>query len=129
MAKKADLLAEAKELKLSVTEKNTIAEIEAAIKSASEQVSKVASDDKEVVAEREAVVAKAGKRSQKSLDEAEEKAGLSGGTPRTIEGPLYVYGAPESTGFARMDDGAESAHAVTGDPDANLPVRDGLPAL
>ena len=74
MAKKADLLAEAKELKLSVTEKNTIAEIEAAIKSASEQVSKVASDDKEVVAEREAVVAKAGKRSQKSLDEAEEKA-------------------------------------------------------
>ncbi len=44
-------------------------------------------------------------------DEAEEKAGLSGGTPRTIEGPLYVYGAPESTGFARMDDGAESAHA------------------
>ncbi len=74
MAKKADLLAEAKELKLSVTEKNTIAEIEAAIKSASQQVDKAASVDKEVVAEREAVVAKAGKRSQKSLDEAEEKA-------------------------------------------------------
>jgi large subunit ribosomal protein L1 len=74
MAKKADLLAEAKELKLSVTEKNTIAEIEAAIKSASQQVDKAASVDKEVVAEREAVVAKAGKRSQKSLDEAGEKA-------------------------------------------------------
>ena len=74
MAKKADLLAEAKELKLSVTEKNTIAELEAAIKSASQQVDKAASVDKEVVAEREAVVAKAGKRSQKSLDEAEEKA-------------------------------------------------------
>ena len=44
-------------------------------------------------------------------DEAEEKAGLSGGTPRTIEGPLYVYGAPESTGFARIDEGAESSHA------------------
>ena len=74
MAKKADLLAEAKELKLSVTEKNTIAEIEEAIQLARQQDSKVASVDKEVVAEREAVVAKAGKRSQKSLEEAEAKA-------------------------------------------------------
>jgi catechol 1,2-dioxygenase len=41
-------------------------------------------------------------------DEADEKAGLTGGTPRTIEGPLYVAGAPESVGFARMDDGSES---------------------
>jgi catechol 1,2-dioxygenase len=40
-------------------------------------------------------------------DEAERKAGLEGGTPRTIEGPLYVAGAPESTGFARLDDGTE----------------------
>lgn len=31
-------------------------------------------------------------------DEAEARAGLAGGTPRTIEGPLYVAGAPESTG-------------------------------
>jgi catechol 1,2-dioxygenase len=30
-----------------------------------------------------------------------------GGTPRTIEGPLYVAGAPESKGFARLDDGSE----------------------
>jgi len=44
-------------------------------------------------------------------DEAEAKAGLSGGTPRTIEGPLYVAGAPESRGFARLDDGTESADA------------------
>jgi catechol 1,2-dioxygenase len=44
-------------------------------------------------------------------DEAEAKAGLEGGTPRTIEGPLYVAGAPESTGFARLDDGSESAQA------------------
>src|SRR3990167_10922791 len=28
------------------------------------------------------------------LDEEEEKAGITGGTPRTIEGPLYVAGAP-----------------------------------
>lgn len=40
-------------------------------------------------------------------DEAEARAGLTGGTPRTIEGPLYVAGAPESTGFARLDDGSE----------------------
>ncbi|MFW1956187.1 catechol 1,2-dioxygenase [Acinetobacter guillouiae] len=43
-------------------------------------------------------------------DEADAKAGITGGTPRTIEGPLYVAGAPESVGFARMDDGSESAH-------------------
>jgi catechol 1,2-dioxygenase len=41
-------------------------------------------------------------------DEAEVKAGLEGGTPRTIEGPLYVAGAPESVGYARLDDGTES---------------------
>jgi catechol 1,2-dioxygenase len=40
-------------------------------------------------------------------DEAEARAGLVGGTPRTIEGPLYVAGAPESKGFARLDDGSE----------------------
>lgn len=62
MAKKADLLEKAKELKLSVTEKNTIAEIEEAIAGA----------EKHEV--REAAVAKAGKRSQKALDEAEAKA-------------------------------------------------------
>ena len=41
-------------------------------------------------------------------DEKDAQAGISGGTPRTIEGPLYVAGAPESVGFARMDDGSES---------------------
>ena len=62
MAKKAELLEKAAELKLEVSEKNTIAEIEAAI----------AGVEKHEV--REAHVAKAGKRSQKSLDEAEAKA-------------------------------------------------------
>lgn len=42
-------------------------------------------------------------------DEADAKAGITGGTPRTIEGPLYVAGAPETVGFTRMDDGSESA--------------------
>ncbi|WP_151811344.1 catechol 1,2-dioxygenase [Acinetobacter bereziniae] len=46
-------------------------------------------------------------------DEADAKAGITGGTPRTIEGPLYVAGAPESVGFARMDDGSESDHVDT----------------
>jgi large subunit ribosomal protein L1 len=62
MAKKADLLEKAKELKLEVNEKNTIAQIEEAIANA---------ENHEV---REAKVAKAGKRSEKSIKEAEEKA-------------------------------------------------------
>lgn len=41
------------------------------------------------------------------LDEAERLAGLAGGTTRTIEGPLYVAGAPLSKGEARMDDGSD----------------------
>ena len=42
-------------------------------------------------------------------DEAERKAGLEGGTPRTIEGPLYIAGAPLSVGEARLDDGGAPA--------------------
>jgi hypothetical protein len=61
MAKKAELLEKAKELKLEVTEKNTIAEIEKAIADA---------EHHEV---REATVAKAGKRSEKALKEVEVK--------------------------------------------------------
>jgi catechol 1,2-dioxygenase len=44
-------------------------------------------------------------------DEAEARAGIEGGTPRTIEGPLYVAGAPASKGYARLDDGTESEQA------------------
>jgi len=40
-------------------------------------------------------------------DAKDEHAGLAGGTPRTIEGPLYVAGAPIAEGEARMDDGSE----------------------
>lgn len=40
-------------------------------------------------------------------DEAEAAQGLKGGTPRTIEGPLYVTGAPVCTGNVRLDDGSE----------------------
>ncbi|MNF61096.1 Catechol 1,2-dioxygenase [compost metagenome] len=41
------------------------------------------------------------------LDAQDEQAGLTGGTPRTIEGPLYVAGAPLSEGETRMDDGTD----------------------
>lgn len=37
-------------------------------------------------------------------DAKDAEAKRTGGTPRTIEGPLYVAGAPEAEGFARMDD-------------------------
>ncbi|MBC8649315.1 catechol 1,2-dioxygenase [Pseudomonas sp. MTM4] len=40
-------------------------------------------------------------------DARDEASGVSGGTPRTIEGPLYVAGAPLSEGEVRMDDGSE----------------------
>jgi len=46
------------------------------------------------------------------LDEAEKKAGLGNGTPRTIEGPLYVAGAPESVGHARLDDGTDPGETL-----------------
>jgi catechol 1,2-dioxygenase len=39
-------------------------------------------------------------------DEADRKAGLVAGTPRAVEGPLYVAGAPLSKGEARLDDGS-----------------------
>lgn len=42
--------------------------------------------------------------------DAEDKAlGVENGTPRTIEGPLYVAGAPVVHGFARLDDGSDAA--------------------
>ena len=41
------------------------------------------------------------------LDAQDEEAGRAGGTPRTIEGPLYVAGAPLSKHEARLDDGTD----------------------
>jgi large subunit ribosomal protein L1 len=67
MAKKAELLERAKELNVEVSEKNTIAEIEAAIATAG------ASEAEAEVVKEEKTAAKAGKRSEKSLRDAEEK--------------------------------------------------------
>jgi len=44
------------------------------------------------------------------MDHEDALAGLDGGTPRTIEGPLYVAGAPVREGVSRID--------VNPDPDA-----------
>jgi catechol 1,2-dioxygenase len=41
------------------------------------------------------------------MDAEDEQAGHVGGTPRTIEGPLYVAGAPLCEHFARLDDGED----------------------
>jgi catechol 1,2-dioxygenase len=38
-------------------------------------------------------------------DEADARAGRVGGTPRAIEGPLYVAGAPLAKGEVRLDEG------------------------
>ncbi|SOY77573.1 Catechol 1,2-dioxygenase 2 [Cupriavidus taiwanensis] len=46
------------------------------------------------------------------MDEAEANAGVKSGTPRTIEGPLYVAGAPESVGYARLDDGTDPGQTL-----------------
>ncbi|MFL5282619.1 MAG: catechol 1,2-dioxygenase [Rhodopila sp.] len=59
------------------------------------------------------------------LDQAEQKAGIEGGTPRTIEGPLYVAGAPLSKGEARLDDGSEQGEVLF--MDGQVRSSDGKP--
>lgn len=71
MAKKAELLEEAKKLGLDVTEKNTIAEITEAISASNEQGAMSKEAPAETAADKP--VAKAGKRSAKAIAEAEEK--------------------------------------------------------
>ena len=46
------------------------------------------------------------------MDEAERQAGIEGGTPRTIEGPLYIAGAPLAQAEARLDDGSETGEVL-----------------
>jgi hypothetical protein len=64
------------------------------------------------------------------MDEAERKAGIEGGTPRTIEGTLYIAGAPLSKREARLDDGSEAGQrsgggAVHGGPGTRRKWRAG----
>lgn len=79
MAKKAELLEEAKKLKLEVTDKNTIAEIQAVLDSVVSNPESVISETEpktehgEQTTESEAKLAKSGKRSAKAIAEVEEK--------------------------------------------------------
>src|SRR5690349_21486748 len=72
MAKtKAELLAEAKKLKLEVTEKSTVAEIKELIDGHTKETSSKSDSEEE---QKEIKTAKAGKRSEKGIKESEEKA-------------------------------------------------------
>ena len=46
------------------------------------------------------------------LDRADQAKGALGGTPRAIEGPLYVPGAPLEKGAARLDDGSDAGETL-----------------
>lgn len=46
------------------------------------------------------------------MDEKERRAGLEGGTPRTIEGPLYLADAPLSKFEARLDQDPEDGEVL-----------------
>jgi catechol 1,2-dioxygenase len=46
------------------------------------------------------------------MDAADQRAGVKHGTPRTIEGPLYVEGAPLVKGEARLDDGTQEGEVL-----------------
>lgn len=75
MAKKAELLEKAAELKLEVSDKNTIPEIEAAIaKADAPKEEKIATKAETEEPAEEKKTAKAGKRSEKAIAEAEAKA-------------------------------------------------------
>jgi len=83
MAKKPELLEQAKKLKLEVTGKNTIAEIQAAVDNATVSVVETPTEVPAVLREAEQTsdpiveenrLAKAGKRSEKAIAEAEAKA-------------------------------------------------------
>ena len=98
MAKKAELIEEAAKLKLEVSPKATIADLEAAIAAAKpEKREKV---EKEIVAERKAETAKSGKRSEKALEEAEAKAekearkAAHDTTPQSEEAEAHVKRGP-----------------------------------
>ena len=46
------------------------------------------------------------------MDAEDKAAGVKQGTPRTIEGPLYVANAPLSKGSARLDDGTDKGEVL-----------------
>ena len=61
------------------------------------------------------------------IEEDLKAVGLEGGTPRTIEGPLYVAGAPEEKGFARLDDGTDDENGTVLFMQGTVYSEDGQP--
>ncbi|HBS57037.1 catechol 1,2-dioxygenase [Isoptericola jiangsuensis] len=67
------------------------------------------------------------------LDAQDAALGIDNPTPRTIEGPLYVAGAPVEQGYARLDDGRDTdghllimhgtVHGADGQPLPNAQVE------
>ena len=108
MAKKAELLEKAAELKLELSDKNTIAEIEAAIASAvpMDEDVMVITEEKEVDAK---PLAKAGKRSEKAIAEAEAKAEKEARkeagdtTPQSEEAEARSAKGPKPTTRTRLE--------------------------
>lgn len=103
---KPELLEEAAKLKLEVTDKNTMAEINEAIKNAKKAKEEKA---KEVIAKREATVAKAGKRSEKAIKETEEKAvkeerkEAGDTTPLSADAEAHTKKGPKPTVRPRLE--------------------------
>ena len=116
MAKKAELLEKAKELKLEVTDKNTIAEIEAAIASVDTSETAEAEVTAEPAAEKTA--AKAGKRSEKAQAEAaakaEKEARKEAGdtTPQSEEAEAHSKKGPKPTVRPLIERRGKSYQAV-----------------
>lgn len=106
MAKKADLLTRANVLGLDVTEKNTIAQIEAALANVENTDEAPAAIEAE---KKEKVTAKAGKRSEKAIAEAEAKAEKearkeSGDTtPQSDEAEAHAKKGPKPVTRARIE--------------------------
>lgn len=98
MTKKADLLIVASELKLKITDKNTIAEIESAIAGA-----KLATSETPIVkiVEPDVKLAKSGKRSEKAIKEVvkkiakEERKEKGDTTPQSVEAEAHAKKGPK----------------------------------
>lgn len=122
MAKKAELLEKAAELKLEVSEKNTIAEIEAAIAGAATPEVVVVEEVVEVVEVEK--LAKAGKRSAKAIAEVEAKeakeARKEAGDTSSVDGEeASVAKGPKPVTRPRIERRGKSYRAVAGKVDTN----------
>lgn len=60
-------------------------------------------------------------------DEKDKKNGITSGTVRAIEGPLYVPGAPLEKKFARIDDGTEKGEVLIMEGDVLGPNGERIP--